>query len=82
MFTKSMNVSRLFQYIPELRIIQSIPSPKAEPFKLWFAQVGEVAGIAREALEQRTGAAVISPEGAPRLNQVFKGMIESAAEIV
>ena len=23
-----------------LRIIQSIPSKKAEPFKLWFAQVG------------------------------------------
>src|SRR5712692_6228117 len=24
-----------------LRIIQSIPSPKAEPFRLWLAQVGE-----------------------------------------
>jgi DNA-damage-inducible protein D len=24
-----------------LRIIQSIPSPRAEPFKLWLAQVGE-----------------------------------------
>ena len=24
-----------------LRIIQSIPSPKAEPFKMWLAQVGE-----------------------------------------
>jgi hypothetical protein len=23
-----------------LRIIQSIPSPKTEPFKLWLAQVG------------------------------------------
>lgn len=23
-----------------LRIIQSIPSPKAEPFKMWFAEVG------------------------------------------
>jgi len=23
-----------------LRIIQSIPSPKAEPFKLWLAKVG------------------------------------------
>jgi len=23
-----------------LRLIQSIPSPKAEPFKLWFAKVG------------------------------------------
>ena len=28
------NVQALF------RIIQSIPSPKAEPFKLWLAQVG------------------------------------------
>src|SRR5207248_2536566 len=24
-----------------LRIIQSVPSPRAEPFKLWLAQVGE-----------------------------------------
>jgi hypothetical protein len=24
-----------------LRIIQSIPSPKAEPFKMWLAQVGK-----------------------------------------
>ena len=23
------------------RIIQSIPSPKAEPFKMWLAQVGK-----------------------------------------
>lgn len=23
-----------------LRVIQSIPSPKAEPFKLWLAEVG------------------------------------------
>jgi hypothetical protein len=23
-----------------LRIIQSIPSPKAEPFKIWLAEVG------------------------------------------
>ena len=24
-----------------LRLIQSIPSPKAEPFKLWLAEVGK-----------------------------------------
>ncbi len=24
-----------------LRLIQSIPSPKAEPFKIWLAKVGE-----------------------------------------
>ena len=34
-----------------LRIIQSIPSKKAEPFKLWLAQVG------RERIEE-----VIDPE--------------------
>ena len=32
--TSAANVQALF------RIIQSIPSPKAEPFKLWLAQVG------------------------------------------
>lgn len=34
-----------------LRIIQSIPSKKAEPFKLWLAQVG------RERIEE-----IIDPE--------------------
>jgi hypothetical protein len=33
------------------RIIQSIPSPKAEPFKLWLARV-----------EEETGKKVISPK--------------------
>ena len=32
-----------------LRIIQSIPSKKAEPFKLWLAQVG------RERIEEVIG---------------------------
>ncbi|WP_415669333.1 BRO family protein [Streptobacillus ratti] len=27
------------------RIIQSIPSPKAEPFKLWLAEVGNILKI-------------------------------------
>ena len=30
-----------------LRLIQSIPSPKAEPFKLWLAQVGRERKIGR-----------------------------------
>lgn len=34
-----------------LRLIQSIPSPKAEPFKRWLAQVG------RERIEATTGMA-------------------------
>lgn len=38
------------------RIIQSIPSPKAEPFKLWLAQVG------RERIEE-----TIDPEQTKRL---------------
>ena len=25
-----------------LRLIQSVPSPKAEPFKLWLVQVGVI----------------------------------------
>lgn len=45
-----------------LRIIQSIPSPKAEPFKRWLAQVGEVAGNARKELEKKTGKTIISSE--------------------
>lgn len=32
--TDCLNTTELF------RLIQSIPSPKAEPFKLWLAQVG------------------------------------------
>ena len=39
-----------------LRIIQSIPSPKAEPFKLWLAQVG------RERIEE-----TIDPEQAKNM---------------
>ena len=31
-----------------LRLIQSIPSPKAEPFKIWLAMVG------RERIEETT----------------------------
>ena len=71
-----------------LRIIQSIPSPKAEPFKLWLAQVGrerieetidpELA-IDR-ALEERTGRPVITEKNASRLNAIVTGLIEDAAE--
>ena len=38
-----------------LRLIQSILSPKAEPFKLWLAQVGK----ARLEIEKQTGKAVV-----------------------
>jgi len=42
------------------RIIQSIPSPKAEPFKRWLAKVGgKIAGDARQKLELETKKKVI-----------------------
>jgi hypothetical protein len=40
-----------------LRIIQSIPSPKAEPFKRWLAEVGTER---LEELETETGRPVAS----------------------
>ena len=62
-----------------LRVIQSIPSPKAEPFKLWLARVGyermreiedpELAG-ARRNLEDQTGKPVST-------KQNYKNQIES-----
>ena len=49
------------------RIIQSIPSPKAEPFKRWLARVGsdaeaggKIAGGARKQLERRLGRSIVS----------------------
>ena len=52
------------------RLIQSIPSPKAEPFKLWIAQVakqgGEIARNARKELEAKTGKLVVSPLNAKK----------------
>jgi len=34
------NISDVVNTEALLRLIQSIPSPKAEPLKLWLAQVG------------------------------------------
>ena len=51
-----------------LRIVQSIPSPKAEPFKLWLAQVGaQTAKAARLQLEKSTGRKVVSKLNAKQL---------------
>ncbi len=45
------------------RIIQSIPSPKAEPFKRWLARVGgDIAGGARKKLEKRLSRSIVSPQ--------------------
>ena len=50
------------------RLIQSIPSPKAEPFKQWMAQVakegGSVAKAARKQLESKLGRSVITNDKA------------------
>ena len=50
-----------------LRIIQSIPSKKAEPFKMWLAQIG------RERIEE-----TIDPEYAGRIN--FYGNFTSGTD--
>lgn len=42
---------------------------------------GNVAGIARKALEQETGRPVISSKNAVQLNRVVTDMIEEAAEL-
>ena len=41
---------------------------------------GEVAGIAREALEKRTGKPVITSQNAAQLNAIVTGLIEGVAE--
>ncbi len=56
-----------------LRIIQSIPSKKAEPFKLWLAEVG------RERIEE-TLEPVITKQNAEPLNHVVTQMIEASAK--
>jgi prophage antirepressor-like protein len=62
--TDVANTDQLF------RLIQSIPSPKAEPFKLWIAQIakqgGEIARNARMELEAKTGQKVVSPLNAKK----------------
>ena len=41
---------------------------------------GEVAGIARKALEERTGRSVISHKNAVQLNEIVTGLIENIAD--
>jgi len=47
-----------------LRLIQSIPSKKAEPFKLWLAKVGN------EQIEKSTGKPAISPLNAKNVLRI------------
>ena len=44
-------------------------------------QGGEVAGVARKALEERTGAPVITAQNAAQMNTLVVGMIEEAATL-
>lgn len=59
-----------------LRIIQSIPSPKAEPFKMWLAQVGQIAGNARREIEKDTGKPVISSKNAIDFSKIISATID------
>ena len=43
---------------------------------------GNIAGIARKALEQETGKSVISSKNAAQLNRIVTDMIEETTEIV
>ena len=60
--TLAANVQALF------RIIQSIPSPKAEPFKLWLAQVGyeRVQEIENPEFAQARMKELYEPKGYPK----------------
>lgn len=70
-----------------LRLIQSIPSPKAEPFKLWLAEVGrerieetiDPEQAIDRALEAETGESVVTSQNAVQLNAVVTQMIETVA---
>ena len=89
-----------------LRIIQSIPSKKAEPFKVWLAMVGReridetidperaidenqkvarrggnVAGVARKALEAETGRPVVTFQNAESFRQLMTDLVTEAAEL-
>jgi hypothetical protein len=62
--TDTADVEQLF------RLIQSVPSPKAEPFKQWLAQIarqgGQIAGNTRKEIETKTGKKVVSPLNAKK----------------
>ena len=68
------------------RIIQSIPSPKAEPFKMWLAEEhiqvakrgGNVAKVAKETLEKETGKPVITPKNAVDLSRLIEDVASRA----
>ena len=58
-----------------LRIVQSVPSPKAEPFKAWLASVG------RERIEETTGKPVITSQNAKDFRQLITDIVEDSAAL-
>ena len=72
-----------------LRIIQSIPSKKAEPFKAWLAMVGQERieeTIAPEqaidrALEAETGKPVVTAQNAESFRQLVTDIVTDAAQL-
>jgi len=70
--------NRLCQYRGYFRIIQSIPSPKAEPFKRWLAKVGyeRVQEIENPELAQERMKALYEQKGFPKdwIDKRLRGM--------
>lgn len=63
------------------RDISAAEQPKGFTESVQVArQGGEVAGIARKALEQRTGSPVITPQNAAQLNRIVTKTIEAVTE--
>lgn len=63
------------------RDISAVEKPNGFTESVQIArQGGEVAGIARKALEQRTGTSVITPKNAAQLNSVVTKTIETITE--
>lgn len=59
------------------RLIQSIPSPKVEPFKLWLARMGRER---IDEIEEKTGKKVVTKENARQLEQKKVRKIRSGFE--
>ena len=74
-----------------LRIIQSVPSKRAEPFKLWLAQVGrerieetidpELSIDRALEIESRAGKSVVTSANAEQLASLVTGAVVEAAAL-
>ena len=50
-----------------LRLIESIPSPRAEPFKMWLAKIGKER--INEEMEKRIGKPIVTSDGNPKIGR-------------